>query len=749
VSDSPTSVTPFDSANLQAPINPGGVPGAPFSPGYQSRELEAAWHEQENRYSGGVVRQTLNMMRRRRKVILATLLTFLLATLIFLMLTPRVYEAVATLQVHTAPVVSGDNDNSDLPVLADLSGATQSRSLETQLAILRSAPIRDKAVANLSPGAKAQAQKYYQTEIAAVGDTDLITLTSRTYDPYASAAISNEFCKEYIRLSLSKNRGQLQSATSYVGQQLNTARAGLVKARDALRNYKQSSGVFDLPAESQNLLTEVGQIDSQWRDARATKAAQLAELTKLRQIASRMPTARVVPQEIVRRPAVETMKAQLTKLELDRLAALEEYQASRPEVQAIEGQIRAIRQRLRNEAQTEVGSWVNEVNPVRQNLVQSIATLQGQVWATEARGTALKAASIRARRQLAALPEREQRLGQLTTELTAQQERYQMLNQKYQSLRMTQDARVANASILFPAVPGQSVSGSKARTILFALLLGLIVATGLAALLDWMDDRVYTERDARAVSRLPVLAQIPYSDEQARDTLLQTSVDTVAAKGMGGGVAQAASLQAITDNPVLLESFRMARTRFALAAGGKPVNSVLITSSRPGEGKSVTAVNLAIAAAMSGEKVIIVDADLREPAIHRLLLLPNLVGFSDVIQHKSTLAEALQPTTVPNLFVLTSGTQYPNSFQLLNSLAARSCLQEATEQADLVVVDSPSALLLADAQILSTMTDATLLVISTQDAGRQDIMRTREMLSHNNGHLLGVILNKVDSVKSI
>ncbi|MDF2441487.1 MAG: polysaccharide biosynthesis transport protein [Abditibacteriota bacterium] len=740
MSDLLPSATPFDAASNQSgaitrrtlDLSRTGENGTLPAP----REDDQSW-------DGGAFRQLLAMLKRRRKVVLSTLACVLAATLFFLIFSPAVYQSVATLQVHTAPIASSDSQSRDLPVVADLSGATQSRSLETQLAILRSNAIRQGAIARLSPGAKVEAEKYFEADIEAVGDTDLISLTTLSHNPYASAAISNSFCKEYINLSRNKNRGQIQEASNYVGRQLRTAQAELSQARNALSSYKQRNGTFDLTSESQNLLTEVGQIESEWRQARADKAGQLAELNKLRSVASGIPATRIVPEQIVRRPAVEAMKTQLTRLELERLAALEEYKPTRPEVQVLEGQIAAIRERLRSEAQTEVGSWTNEVNPVRQTLVQDIAKLQGQVWATEARGVAMKAASKRARAQLALLPDRERRLGQLTTDLTAKQQAYQMLNEKYQTLRMTQEARVANASILFPADPGIRVSASKGRSLAIALVLGLMLAIGLAALLDWMDDRVHSVQDAKLVSRLPILAQIPFIQNEGAQSLMQSTFATTSPSPSGAVASPGTSLQAMPDNPALLETFHMVRTTLALAARQRPISSVTITSSLPNEGKSVTSVNLAIAAALGGERVIIVDCDLRRPALHRLFGLPNEVGISDVIQGTHSLSQALQMTKVPNLRVLTSGPLVPNPFQLLNSPAAQTCLQQVMEQADFVVVDSPPALILADAQILSTMTDATLLVISSQEAGRSDIVRTRDLLSATGNKPVGVILNKI------
>jgi polysaccharide biosynthesis transport protein len=172
------------------------------------------------------------------------------------------------------------------------------------------------------------------------------------------------------------------------------------------------------------------------------------------------------------------------------------------------------------------------------------------------------------------------------------------------------------------------------------------------------------------------------------------------------------------------------------------IRSVVITSSLPHEGKSVNAINLAISAAMSGENVILIDCDLRGSSIHRLLELPNDVGFTSVATGGASLADALQETRVAGLSVMTSGPGVPNPFKLLKSRTAHECLQQAMEGADLVVIDSPPALILADAQVLSAFADATLMVISTREASKREIARTRDLLVQTGARVIGALLNK-------
>jgi capsular exopolysaccharide synthesis family protein len=177
----------------------------------------------------------------------------------------------------------------------------------------------------------------------------------------------------------------------------------------------------------------------------------------------------------------------------------------------------------------------------------------------------------------------------------------------------------------------------------------------------------------------------------------------------------------------------------------KNVKSLVITSSMPSEGKSHTALNLAVAAATSGDRVILVDLDLRRPSTHRICDLPNDIGFTSVVSNQNTLEEALQETEVAGLRILTSGPIPPNPFRLLNSQAARQLIERLSTEADLVIIDTPPMLTMADALLVSSWVDGTLLVISSSEMRKRDVARSADMLFQNNNEVLGTILTKVSS----
>jgi len=679
------------------------------------------WPAPEQRTNTFDVGQIIAMLRRHRKLLLTTFGSVLGLSILFLLLAPRIYQSTATLQALNSNRDGGGNDA--LAVVSDMT-ANQGRTAQTQVEILKHDLIKESALRRLPAEERTIANKGSSTLVEPVGTTDLIEVSALARSPQVATDLANAICDEYIQLSTNKNQQSSHGATQYVETQLKTVRARLDKAQNALKQFKQQTGVFDLPKESANLVDQLGRVQSEWQQAKAQKETDVAQLNALKAEVARMQPSSIVPTGIVRRPAVETMKSELTKLQLDRIAKLREYKPQSRVIKDLDAQIAGIQQQLTGQAQTEVQGWKVEANPVRAGAVQEIARLQQQIWALEAQGHADKNASLQMKAELAKMPEREHRLGQLTMDSTALEQTYNTLNQKLQTLRITEKAHVANAQLMFPANPTEAylVSPKFSRVLIMGVMGGLILALGLMGLLEWLDDHVHSEEEATQLCQLPVLAQVPYIEEKAYQSLYSQN-----------------------DAPSpLLESFQMLRTNIDFSEIDAPIQSIVVTSSLPHEGKSMTALNLAVATALSGEKVILVDCDLRRPSLHRLLGIPNNIGFSNVVMGTHSLREAIQDTRIPGLQVITGGTIPPNPFKLLKSKAAKSCLQQISELADFVVIDTPPVLVMADAQVAASLADASLLVISSKDARRKEAVRTSTVLAQTGTEVLGIVLNKMD-----
>jgi non-specific protein-tyrosine kinase len=271
-------------------------------------------------------------------------------------------------------------------------------------------------------------------------------------------------------------------------------------------------------------------------------------------------------------------------------------------------------------------------------------------------------------------------------------------------------------------IPRNPFSPNVSRNVLLASAVGLILALGGVFLIEYMDDTIKTPEDITRATNLPTLGAIArISGEEVTDKL----------------VAVRHPLSPI------VEAFRVLRTNLQYSALDKPLRTMMITSPSPGEGKSLTLANLGVVMAQSGQRVILVDTDLRRPMLHKIFGLSNRYGLSDTVLHStSSITERMQTTETRNLFVLTSGPLPPNPAEVLGSDRFREIIEGLKQSADIVLMDSPPVLAVADATILGTQADGVILVARSGRTGRNEAERAVENLLRVRVHLLGAILNR-------
>jgi protein-tyrosine kinase len=201
----------------------------------------------------------------------------------------------------------------------------------------------------------------------------------------------------------------------------------------------------------------------------------------------------------------------------------------------------------------------------------------------------------------------------------------------------------------------------------------------------------------------------------------------------------------INPKSPVAEAFRILRTNLQFSTVDKPFKSILITSAGPGEGKSTTAANLGTVMAQTGAKVILVDCDLRRAELHRLFNLPNDEGLTNVLVGGLDIKLVLRDTWLPNLKVITSGPLPPNPAELLGSEKTREVLAKLKEMADIILVDSPPVLMVADATLLSSIVDGVILVIKSAKTKIDAAKQAKERLENANARIVGTVLNAVES----
>ncbi|BBU41199.1 MULTISPECIES: CpsD/CapB family tyrosine-protein kinase [Aeribacillus] len=211
------------------------------------------------------------------------------------------------------------------------------------------------------------------------------------------------------------------------------------------------------------------------------------------------------------------------------------------------------------------------------------------------------------------------------------------------------------------------------------------------------------------------------------------------AKGMKQ--KQRTLITALNPKSPISEQYRTIRTNIQFSSVDHEIRSIMITSTGPGEGKSTTAANLAVVFAQQGKQVLLIDADLRKPTVHYTFRLQNIHGLTSVLLRNATLQEAVSVSEVDHLDVLTSGPIPPNPAELLSSRSMVELLKEAYDQYDIVIIDSPPLLAVADAQILANQVDASIMVVASGKTEREAALKGKESLIAAQSKLLGVVLN--------
>jgi succinoglycan biosynthesis transport protein ExoP len=297
-----------------------------------------------------------------------------------------------------------------------------------------------------------------------------------------------------------------------------------------------------------------------------------------------------------------------------------------------------------------------------------------------------------------------------------------MFSEKLTDLTLREKARHATARIIEYAVPPDGpIRPKKFESILFTAAIGLFVGICLALLQEFLDDRINTSVEGEATLGLPSLGSVP--SLTATDAHLLPQMQRM--------------------DPAS-ESYRILRTNIHFAAIDMPQRTLLITSSAPAEGKTTTAANIAFAMAADGKNVILVDTDLRRPALHTLLSLPARPGLTDVLVGDCELTDAIwNHEEMAGLRVLPCGSLPPNPSEMLGSRAFRTLVERLTEEADLVIFDSPPVMAAADAQILASQMDGTILVVEAGQTRKAAARRSLELLRQGRANLLGAAYNKM------
>ena len=561
-------------------------------------------------------------------------------------------------------------------------------------------------------------------KVTLIPNTRVMEIHYSSTDPQLAASAVNTLAATYVEQNFKTKFESTMQASDWLSKQLVDLQMKVETSQEKLVRYQKEHEILGTD-EKQNIIT--AKLDELNKEMTVAESDRMQKEAVYRQTESNDPVA-IAAAIISDSPTGGTGTGLLDKLH-DQQASLRiqvaelstQFGPSYPKVEQLDNQIKEIDHQL----QLETSKAVDHLKQ------RYLAALQ--------RETMLRAAFDKQKQEANKLNESAIEYSILKRDVDSNRTLYEGLLEKLKEAGVTAGLRSNNFRIINEArVPSSPSEPNIPRNLSFALVLGVISGIGLAFMLENMDNTVRTPEQAQIISGLPSLGMIPLGSKSVHGASGKRLALTPA-KEVVETVTQ------IRPQSQMAESYRALRTSLLLSNLGAPPKVIMVTSARPQEGKTTTSINTAIVLAQKGVRVLLVDADLRRPSVHKALGMGPRSGLSNVLTGSATLQQTITTSPIlPNLLIIPAGTPPPNPAELLASSNMRDLIAELRQQFDHIVIDTPPTLSVTDAVVLSPRADATILVIRSGHTTKQALRRARDILTQVNAHVAGVLLNAVD-----
>ena len=552
-------------------------------------------------------------------------------------------------------------------------------------------------------------------------ETDIADLTFQSPDPVFAERAVNAATLSFQTLSIRSAQQGAKARRKFIESQLRKADSVLEVQRAQLSAFRSASQAYsskDKIAAEQQSLASIEMRGAELEADRQVYQSLLARAVNASSGETQAMRALMSAPGIAANPVIAQVYSQLVQLYRSRDSLTTGPFASagtNPDVQRLNALIQSTNDEL-------------------------TSAVKSQIEGLDARIASLKTMGARSAAQVSALPRTEAEESRLLRETEGTQKLAEQLREEEQRARISEVAQGGQVEVIDLArLPGHPVDNGRSRKLLFAAILGLLIGTALAFLIDGMNTSLRSLEDVGRNLQLPTLGVIPSlagADKSGRKIALL-------AKGGGNG-KHAARL--VNASAPAFESFRTLRTSLIFSNAVQSLKTIVVSSAAPGDGKSTTTANLAAAFAQQGMRVLAIDCDFRRGRLHSFFGFSRSPGLTNVILGQTDLASAIHQTSTPNLSLLTAGTHPPNASELLGSEAVRRLLGAVAGDYDLVIIDSPPILATADAAILSSIVDGVLLLVRMGVTDRHAAQRALQRLEVVGARVLGTVLNDPDNV---
>lgn len=550
-------------------------------------------------------------------------------------------------------------------------------------------------------------------------DADIVEMRYEDRDRQLVQEVPNLLAAQFVGWRQQVRSTEARNTVGFLHEQIDTLSRQLTGAEDALRAYRQQSGMISPEAEAKADVTRVSELRGQ-REAfeaeRAALAKLVAEIQAAKTAGGPSPYRRLIAfPSLLRNPAASELLRSLAEADTKRSDLLMRRTPQDPDVRATTAQVQDLEQQLYGIATTYLQGLTNQVSSLDAVLAASGA-------------------------QMSQIPGKEVTFARLQRQAKLLEDIFGLLQTRLKEAQIAAAVQDGAVRIIDPAEPpDRPIWPKKLLSLLLALIVGLALGVGAAVTREHLDTTIHTREDAQRVTGgIPVLGLIPRIPP---------------AHGRSRG--RAAKHAAFTERLIVgrepmgpvTEAYRSLRTNITYSRTEQPPRTLVFTSPTPGDGKSTTCVNLALTLAQQELRCLLVDADLRRGVLHRVLQIAGEPGLSNVLLGQADLSEALRRVDLGTggiLDVMPRGYAPPNPAELLSSGRMHDLLQKLEESYDAIIMDAPPLNLVTDAALLGTKVDGVVLVARAGFSERGALGYAMEQLGAVRARVLGLVLNDVN-----
>jgi succinoglycan biosynthesis transport protein ExoP len=644
-----------------------------------------------------------------------------------------VYKAVGTLEIEMpTKSIASIQDFFPSPNVPD-------GYLQTQSKILSSGQLTSQVMDQLNLSSKPklelassrwseQVSFQKQLNVQVVKGTQLVQVAYDSEDPSLAANVVNQLMSLYLK-QIQEDRSETASgASSWLLGQLKETKAKLDQSMDALRQYEREHQILSMNPDHERLMNIDGerleQLQKELATVETTRIEKEPLYKRVRAGDIQMLQSPFMDESVKKEADLQEQLVQLSKKFGPRFPQVQRTQAELTEVRRV---LAAEKVRLSKEIEAVYQSAVEQEALTRKEIEEQRKIVSGG-------SDQLMQDNI------------------LKRDVDLNQQAYEGLLKKLQEATTTASLKTVSARIVDPAeTPAVSSYPGLLRNLGLSLMIGLTLGIGLTLSEELLRDTIKTPGEVELDLDVPLLGVVPAVSKLMTQGDPDTKRDGFRVRGKG---------RRLSDKPEsgrwfrldrdgsnhyeLSESIRNLRTSLMFALEGKGPQSILFSSSVPSEGKTTISSNISISLTQLGKKILMIDGDLRRPCLHKVFSIPNRSGLSEYLQQVCEWEDVVQSSNIPGLDVITCGERPLNPAELLSSDRMRSIIEQAKRHYDLVVVDSPTLLNMADSRILSSCVDGVVLIVRSRATPKLLAKQACANVRGADGTIIGVVLNQLE-----